>query len=132
MENQVKKKLTISELIDNKEKFQTKNDIKEELYLDQLDATITIIKPERSLVMDTIEMANDKKFEGDSDDFFVYNIVVEPNLKDPELQKAYGCVEPVDIVSEIFDIGTISGIAKAGMKLGGYESNVTVVENLKN
>jgi len=41
-------------------------------------------------------------------------------------------VEPMDIVSKIFNPGTIAGIAKAGLKLAGYESNVTAVEDLKN
>lgn len=126
MTTNVKKKLTLTELIQQKEKYQVKTDAKAELYLDQLDATITISKPERSLVIDALEM----KEEGDP--YLVYNVVVEPNLKDAELQKAYGCVEPTDIVYKIFDEGTIAGIAKASLKLAGWESDVKAVENLKN
>lgn len=126
MTTQAKKKLTLTELIQQKEKYQVKTDAKEEIYLDQLDATITISKPERSLVIEAIEM----KEEGDP--FLVYNVVVEPNLKDSELQKAYGCAEPTDIVHKIFDEGTIAGIAKASLKLAGWESEVKTVENLKN
>lgn len=124
MTTPVKKKLTLTELIQQKEKYQVKTDTKQELYIEQLDATITIVKPERTTVLDAIE--------SESDDYMVYNIVTEPNLKDAELQKAYGCAEPTDIVSKIFDPGTISGIAKAGLKLGGYESNVKALEDLKN
>lgn len=124
MTKQEKKKLTLIDLIKEKEKYQVKTGTKKELYLDQLDATITILQPDRSMVLDAIE--------SESDDYMVYNIVIEPNLKDAELQKAYGCVEPMDIVSKIFDPGTISGIAKAGLKLAGYESNVKAVEDLKN
>jgi len=119
-----KKKLSLTDLIEKKEKYEVKTGVKKELYLDQLDATVTILQPERSMVLDAIE--------SQSDDYMVYNIVVEPNLRDAGLQKEYGCVEPMDIVSKIFNPGTIAGIAKAGLKLAGYESNVTAVEDLKN
>ena len=126
MTTPVQKKLTLTELIQQKEKYHVKNDTKVELYLDQLDATITIVKPERSLVIDALEM----KEEGDP--FLVYNVVVEPNLKDSDLHKAYECAEPTEIVHKIFDEGTIAGIAKASLKLAGWESDVKAVENLKN
>lgn len=124
MTKQEKKKLTLTDLIKEKEKYQVKSGVKKDLYLDQLDATITILQPERSVVMDAIE--------SQSDEYMVYDIVIEPNLKDAELQKAYGCVEPIDIVSKIFNPGTIKGIAQEGLKLAGYESNVKAVEDLKN
>lgn len=124
MTKQEKKKLTLTDLIKEKEKYQVKTGVKKDLYLDQLNATITVLQPERSMVLDSIE--------SESDEILVYNIVVEPNLKDTELHKAYGCVEPLDIVSKIFDPGTIKGIAQAGLKLAGYESNVKAVEDLKN
>jgi len=119
-----KKKLTLTDLIEKKEQYQVKTGAKKDLYLDQLDATVTIIQPDRSTVLDS--------FESESDEYMVYNIVIDPNLKDAELQKAYGCAEPMDIVTKIFDPGTVVGIAKAGLKLAGFESNVTVVEDLKN
>ena len=124
MTKKEKKKLSLTDLIKEKEKYQVKSGVKKDLYLDQLDATITILQPERSVVMDAIE--------SQSDEYMVYDIVVEPNLKDVELQKAYGCVEPIDIVSKIFNPGTIKGIAQAGLKLAGYDSNVKAVEDLKN
>jgi len=119
-----KKKLSLTDLIKEKEKYQVKSGLKQELYVEEMDATITIVQPDRSVVMDAIE--------SESDDYMVYNIVTEPNLKDPELHKAYGCIEPIDIVSKVFYPGAITGIAKAGLKLAGYESNVKAVEDLKN
>lgn len=118
------KKLTLSELIANKEKYSIKEGATEDLFLDQLGATITIMQPERKMVLDAIE--------SESDDYLVYSMVVEPDLRDKELQKEYKCAEPTDIVHKIFDPGTIRGIAQRGLKLAGFESNVTVVENLKN
>lgn len=119
-----KKKLTLSELIEKKEQYLFEKDITKELYLDQLDATVTIARPDRQTVLDAIE--------SESDDYLVYSMLVEPDLKDKDLQKAYGCAEPMEIVSKIFDPGTITGIAKAGLKLAGFESSVTAVEDLKN
>lgn len=126
-----KNKLTIKDLIENKEKYTKEKKRTQELYVESIDATITIEKPERSLVLDAIELAEDENHEGNGDDFLVYNMVKEPNLKDKELQKAYGCVEPIDIVHEIFDVGTITSIAQAGMALAGYTSKVTPVDDIK-
>lgn len=119
-----KKKLSLTDLIENKEKYQVKTGVEKDLYLEQLGATVTILQPERSMVLDS--------FESESDEYLVYNIVIEPNLKDPGLQKKYDCVEPMDIVTKIFDPGTVTGIAKAGLKLAGYDSKVKMVEDLKN
>ncbi|MEK5070795.1 phage tail assembly chaperone [Sporosarcina sp. FSL K6-1508] len=119
-----KKKLTLAELIDKKEQYLVKKEGTEELYLEQLNATVTIVQPDRQTVLDA--------FESESDEYLVYSMVTEPDLKDKDLQKAYGCAEPIDIVTKIFDPGTVAGIAKAGLKLAGFESNVTVVKNLKN
>ena len=101
-----------------------KTGLKEDLYIEQLDATITILQPDRSTVMDSIE--------SESDELMVYNIVVEPNLKDTNLHNAYGCAEPIEIVTKIFNPGSVAGIAKAGLKLAGYESKVSAVKDLKN
>lgn len=124
------KKLTLTELIKNKEKYQPKENATLELLIERLDATITIRKAEKSLVLEAIELSEDDSYEGNGDEFFVYNIVTDPDLKDKELQKAYGCVEPVDIVEQIFERGEITLIAKEGMKLAGFgDGGVKVVKN---
>ena len=116
-----RKRLTIAELIDKKEMFFGKKKTTKEIYVEQLDATITIEKPDRSLILESLEL------EKGQDDFLIYNCIVEPNLKDAELQKAYGCVEPTDIVEKIFDLGSIKGIAEQALKMAGFESKVAVV-----
>ena len=59
--------------------------------------------------------------------------VVEPNLKDKDLQKAYNCIEPTDIVGKLFKAGEIGNIATAIMKCAGYESlEAKVHEEIKN
>ncbi|MEK5171819.1 hypothetical protein NST63_00995 [Heyndrickxia sp. FSL W8-0496] len=126
------KKLTLTDLIKEKEKYQVKKDVTEELYIQRLDASITIRKPERSLCLDTISMSRDKDQADQADVYMTYNIVVEPDLKDTELQKAYGCVEPTDIVEKIFDPGEIASISQAGLELSGYISSAKRVKDLKN
>lgn len=131
MKEQVKK-LTLTQLIQNKEKYQVKSDTTEELFIDRLGGSITIRKPERSLCLECMEMANDEKRQEQADIHMVYNIVSEPNLKDPELHKEFGCAEPYDIVEKIFEVGEISHISGTGMELAGYHSKIKKVSDLKN
>lgn len=125
-------KLTLTDLLEKKEQIQPKQNVTQEILVDRLGATVTIRRAERSLVLDTMDIAKNDEGEDKSDEYFVYNIMTEPNLKDKELQKAYGCVEPTDIVSKIFEFGEISSIAAAGMKLSGYSKGITLVKDLKN
>ncbi|MED3549958.1 phage tail assembly chaperone [Cytobacillus praedii] len=126
------KKLTVTDMLKNKEKYQVKDDVTEELSIQRLDASITIRKPERSLCLDALQMAYDDNQQGKADPFMVYNIVVEPNLKDSQLQKEFGCIEPTDIVEKIFEPGEISAIAQIGMQLAGYKNGVERVKDIKN
>lgn len=123
-----KKKLTLQDLIARAE--QSKRGKKElrQLYVKSQDAIITIMKPDRQLVYEALDMEDST--EGDK--YLVYNCVVEPDLKNPELHKAYGVVSPMDIVDEIFDPGEVANIAKEIVKLAGYVDSVKVVDDLKN
>lgn len=125
-------KLTLTDLIKNKEKYQVKEDVKEELFIERLGASITIQKPDRSLCLESIQMANDPNQAEKADVFMVYNIVVEPNLKDTTLHKEFGCTEPFDIVEKIFEVGEIPTIAGHGMLLAGYQNEMKMVKDLKN
>lgn len=129
-----KKKLTLKNLIENKEKFDRKGRGKktQELYLDELDATIVIEEPDTALVTEVQELGKDEDYEGNGDELLFYNVVVEPNLKDPELQKEYGCVEPIDIVNQLFSPGTIYNVGVQAMKLGGFTDGATPVDKVKN
>lgn len=127
-----KKKLTLGDLIENKEKLLGIKKTTKELYLETLDATVTIERPDRALVMETLELSDDKNYNGNPDEYLVYNVMVEPSLKDKELQKIYECKEPTDIVSKIFDMGTVKGIAEQALGMAGFDSKVTAVEELKN
>lgn len=133
MDKQVKNKLTLLQLIKEKDKYEVKKGIKEELYIERLDATIVFEKPDRTLALESIEMTRDKDIEaGEADLHLIYNSVVEPNLKDPELQQAFNCVEPTDIISKIFEVGEIPKIAEEILKSAGYGSHIEKVKQVKN
>lgn len=126
------KKLTVTDLMKNKERYQVKENVTEEVFIDRLDASATIRKPERSLCIEAMQMAHDPNLVSKSDAFIVYNVIVEPNLKDKELQKEFGCVEPTDIVEKIFEPGEITRIAQFALELAGYTKALKKVKDLKN
>ncbi|KYG92352.1 hypothetical protein A0U40_05255 [[Bacillus] sp. KCTC 13219] len=126
------KKLTLTDLIKEKEKYQVKSGTTASLFIDRLGASITISKANRSLCLECVEMANDPAREDQADIHMVYNTVIEPDLRDAELHKAYGCVEPSDIVEKIFEPGEIALISAEGMALAGYGDGVRRVEDIKN
>jgi hypothetical protein len=126
------KKLTLTDLIKEKEKYQVKENTTQSLLIDRIGSYITIRKPERSLCLEAFQMAGDENQAENADIFIAYNIIVEPNLKDPQLQKEYECAEPQDIIEKIFESGEISQIAGAGMELAGYNSNIKKVNDIKN
>ena len=120
--------LTLKDILKRKEFFEKKSQETMELEIRELNANIVISKPDKELCVDCLEMED----AADGDRYLVYEIVKEPNLKDPELQKEFGCVSPIDIVDVIFSPGTVAGIAKEGMRFAGYFDGVKVVEDLKN
>jgi len=126
-----KKKLTITDLLKEKEKYQVKEGVTEDLFISRMGASVTLEKPNRSLCIEALSM-KDENGETDGDVFLVYNTIIEPNLKDSELQKEFGCVEPTDIVEKIFEPGEIVGISGRALELAGYGDSVSSVDDLKN
>lgn len=127
MNKETATKLTLKDLIAKKEQVLNSKNKTRNLYIKSLDGVITIEKPSIDLIIDASKID-----EGaESDKYLVYNCIVEPNIKDKELQKAYECVEPTEIL-KIFEDGEISTIAKECMDLAGYNGSVSVVEDIKN
>jgi hypothetical protein len=121
-----KNKLTLQELIKRKESIKSKKNERRDLYIKSLDATITIEKQSRDLFLEAADAE-------DTDVYIVYNSVIEPNLKDTDLHKAFGVVSPPEIVDAIFQPGEIPMISKEVFSLSGFSNdNVQVVEELKN
>lgn len=119
-------KLTLAELLRRKEQMLESKETKKalDLYVKSIDAVITVEEPSGALCRD----ANDME-PGEGDKYMCYECIVEPNLKDAEVQKQFGCTNPMDIVDVIFAPGEIPQIAIECMKLAGYMGGVEAVKN---
>lgn len=119
-------KLTLAELLRRKEQMLESKKTKKtlDLYVKAIDAVITVAEPDGALCRD----ANDME-PGEGDKYMCYECIVEPNLKDAEVQKQFGCTNPMDIVDVIFAPGEIPQIAIECMKLAGYMGGVEAVKN---
>lgn len=103
-----------------------KNVKRARVYVKSLGGEIIIKAPTKSLATEAAEMEND------GDAHLVYECVAEPDLHSKELQDAYGCTYPEEIVEKLFDAGEITPIAMECMKLAGYVNSVKLVEEVKN
>ena len=120
-------KITLQELLRRKEQMleDKKKPKTATLYVKSLDGTIQIESPTSALAREAQDMEN-------GDNYMVYSCVTEPPLKSKELQKAFGCVEPMEIVEKIFEPGEIPQIAIECLKLAGYVDGVKAVDDIKN
>ena len=89
-----------------------------------IDSVITIEEPDGALCRD----ANDME-AGEGDKYMCYECIKEPDIKSKEVQDAFGCAVPMDIVEIIFAPGEIPQIAIECMKLAGYMGGVEAVKN---
>lgn len=130
MTKKVNKRLTVTDLMKEKEKFQTKNDEVAVVFVERLNAEVVIRKPEKSLCVDALRMNRDKNNDTDADVYMVYNTMTEPDLKNKELQKEFGCVLPTDIVEKIFEPGEIASLSEMAFDLAKYkDGGVTIIKN---
>ncbi len=110
-----KEKLTIANLIAKKEEIQARK-----LKTAEIETEIGIIRitaPSRALALEAAELGQDG-----GDEYLIYHCIKEPCLKDAKLQEAYGCIEPMDIVGQLFCPGEITAIALEIMRLAGYNN----------
>ena len=121
------KKLSIGDLIANADVIRAKKKETRELYVKSLNATISIMKPSRSIILDSHDLGNE---EGNA--FLVYECVTEPNFKDAALQKAYNATG-YEVLDQILDPGEVDNIAKELINYAGYGAgHVSIVDDLKN
>lgn len=98
-----------------------------EIYVKSLDGVITVREPSAELMSDVVKM------EDTWNAYLLYQCCVEPNLKDSELQEAYACTVPTDIVDILFLPGEVASLSLEIAKLAGYgDGNVTPVDTVKN
>lgn len=122
------KTITVKDLISKKEEIKNRKNETTELFVKSLEGNITIKKPDRQLCLEAIEMEDTQR----ADIFVVYNCVVEPDLRNGDLAKAFDLVEPDEIVAAIFEPGEITNISKECLKFAGYLDSVEVIKDLKN
>lgn len=117
--------ISVAELINKKESIEAAK--KARYDIETSAGTMTVKLPTRAFVLEAMGVE-------DSDAYLIVNCVVEPDLKDSKLLKAYGCMEPMDIVDKIFEAGEVGVISSTIMKLIGNKRNIRseVHEEVKN
>lgn len=78
-------------------------------------------------------MAEAMGLEEHNDEYLVYNCIEEPNLKDKDLQEAYECHDPIDIVSKLFEFGEVKAISEVLVKSVGMGKKLdhVILDELK-
>lgn len=122
-------KITIAQLLEQKEKLKNKEPKRQTLFVASLGGEIVIQEPERGLALEALQMTQDSEKEDMADPYLVYHCVIEPNLKDPALQTEFGCTEPMDIVEMIFRPGEVAAIGGHAMKLAGFATGVRAIDD---
>ena len=119
--------VSISELIAKKDDLRAK---RKALYdLETSLGTFTVRAPGKSLMLEAWDL------EEGGDGYLIINCVVEPDLNDIPLLKAYGSMEPMEIVDKLFPYGEQKAISSAITKLAGFTKDACATklhEELKN
>lgn len=103
--------ISINELIAKREEINARR--AQKLTIETSIGEVVAKKPSNSLMAEALGL------DGNNDEYVVYNCLLEPNLKDKELQQAYECVEPMDIVGKVFEFGEIKAISDVLIKSVG-------------
>lgn len=120
--------VTIEQLIARREDIKDKKAQKYEM--ETSIGTIVAVLPDAVLVAEAMDMT--PAFEANK--YIVYNSIIEPNLRNEELQKAYGVMEPAEIVTALFSPGEIVKIANKLLDFAGFKGKLAVKlhEQIKN
>lgn len=120
---------TIQELIARREAIAAK---KKQLYELETSVGTIICRAPSAAILSEADSMSDRA--SDSNAYLVYNCVVEPDLRNSELQKAYNTFDPLDIVGAIFQTGEIARIAGKLVELAGYKGKIAskIHEQVKN
>ena len=117
--------ISINDLIAKKEAIEATKKVQYDI--ETSAGVMTFKLPPRNIVFEALPM-------DDSDSYIVINSVVEPDLKDGKLMKAFGCLEPMDVPAKIFLPGEVGSISGKLMELAGYRKNIKaeIHETVKN
>ena len=127
------KKLTLSDLIARKEQREAGRIDYRDVKVEALDGTLTLKKLPLSQVLTMLDDQNENAGMKENLDFEVELIYKScPMLQNKELQEAYGCQEPYDIVLRVLDdnVGALAELASAVLDFYGMGDSIR--DQLKN
>lgn len=125
------KQLKLEDLINKAGEHRQSKNKTLEIYVKSFDGIFKMQKPSNALLLESLDIASEDAHEGDI--HLIYNSVIEPNLKNEELQESYGVTRPVEIVDELFDLGEIKAISTILAESAGYGKDVAhLVDDVKN
>ena len=126
-------KLTLADLLRRKAEKDSKNEVKR-VYVESMGGELELKKLPLPKFLEMLDSVNENTGAGESLRIQM-DIIYEscPILHNKELQEAYECVEPTDIVGRIFDdnIGEIMTVLGAIFEMYGMDSG-DLVNELKN
>lgn len=127
-----RKKVTLEELIKRKMELKQERKYEGTLHIPSLggDVEIEVFKSD---ITDFLSVTKGVKSEDEAlkaAHNLIYSIVKTPNLADKELQKAYECEEPTDIVNYLFTDGEQEDILEFAIKVVGMSRGM--VKEVKN
>lgn len=127
------KKLTLSDLIARKEQREAGRIDYRDVKVEALDGTLTLKKLPLSQVLTMLDDQDENAGMKENLDFEVELIYKScPMLQNKELQEAYGCQEPYDIVLRVLDdnVGALAELASAVLDFYGMGDSIR--DQLKN
>lgn len=120
--------LTVKELIAKKAKIEKRFNETLELNIDGLG-----VCKFRKITRSDVEGAEKYKFGEMSNEYLVANTMLEPDLTDSELLKAFNSNHNIDLVSKLMTYGEIRNVATKLSDFSGFDDEcVQIVEKLKN
>lgn len=127
------KKLTLSDLIARKEQRESSKADYRDIKVEALGGILTLKKLPLSQVLTMLDDQDENAGMKENLDFEVELIYKScPMLQNKELQEAYGCQEPYDIVLRVLDdnVGALAELANAVLDFYGMGDSIR--DQLKN
>lgn len=124
--------ISAKDLINNRKLIEERKDDQIEIKVPEV-GTFLFRLPTINDYQDAKAKAKNRPDEFMENKYLIYTCCAEPALNDKELQDAYECKEPIDIVDKLFKFGEITSIAQILVDMAGFNDDYkTVVKKAKN
>ena len=131
MSKESHKKLALEDLMARAEQRAVDKKAYKQVYIAPLDGELTVEKIPLPRVLSILDGVDGDNMMENLD--FQVNLIYQccPVLRNPELQGAYDCNEPTDIVCAVFEdnMGAISGLAEEILGFYGLADNKDAIKN---